>query len=179
MSVLKSPVKNEKKTDDGVFDTITERDLKKKMSQHVVETAKSTSEDENVFKSICGGDLRKKIAEYNTFKSSLVDIHITGPFRNKKNGKSHWVIVYGDSGKTYVLKPWFIGKYLSCLLLDWEKVKKTKVNIDHCRLYYEIGIHKYEFGIESKWKCCNSTDSCKQGAPVKRLSFVYSSENND
>jgi hypothetical protein len=46
-----------------VFSTaITEGDLKKKMSQHVVETVKSNSEDENVSKSICGGDLRKKTA---------------------------------------------------------------------------------------------------------------------
>jgi hypothetical protein len=158
---------------------ITERGLKKKMSQHVVETVKSNSEDENVFKSICGGNLKKKIAGNITFKSNLVDIHFTGPFRNKKTGKSHWVVVYGDSGKTYVLKPHFIWKCLSCLLLDWEKVKKTKVNIDHCYTYYEIGIQKYEFGIESKWKLCNSTDSRKKGAPVKRLSFVYSSENNN
>jgi hypothetical protein len=68
---------------------------------------------------------------------------------------------------------------LSFLLFDWEKVKKTKVKIDHCYTYYEVGIQKYEFGVESKCKHCNSTDSCKQGAPVKRLSFVYSSENND
>ncbi len=68
---------------------------------------------------------------------------------------------------------------MSCLLLDWENVKKTKVNIDHCYTYYEIGIQKYEFGIESKWKHHNSTDSCKEGAPVKRLSFVYLTENND
>jgi hypothetical protein len=79
-----SPIKNEKRLDDDVFDAITEGDLKKKMSQHVVETVKSNSEDENLFKSICGGNLRKKIAKNNTFKSNLVDIHITGPFRNKK-----------------------------------------------------------------------------------------------
>jgi hypothetical protein len=87
--------------------------------------------------------------------------------------------VYGDSEKSYVLKPWLIWKYLSCLLFDWEKVKKTKVNIDPCSTYYEIGIQKYEFGTKSKWKRRNSTDGCKQGAPVKRLSFVYSNDNND
>ncbi len=122
---------------------------------------------------------RKKIAENNTFKSKLVNIHITEPFRNKKTDKNHWVVVYGDSGKSFVLKPRFIWKYLSCLLLDLLKVKKTKINIDHCYTYYEIGIQKYEFGIESKWKSRNSNDSCKQGAPVKRLSYVYSSENNN
>ncbi len=138
----------------------------------MVETVKSNSEDENVFKFICSGNLRKKIAENKTFQSNSVDIHITGPFHYKKTGKSHWVIVYSDSGKPYVLKPQFIWKYLSYLLLDWEKVKKTKVNIDHCYMYYEIGIQKYEFGIESKWKHHNSTDGHKQGAPMKRLSFV-------
>ncbi len=82
---------------------IIEGDLKKKMSQHVAESVKSNSEDENVFKSICGGNSWKKIAQNNTFKSNPVDIHITGSFRNKKSGKSYWVIVYGDSGKAYVL----------------------------------------------------------------------------
>jgi hypothetical protein len=70
------------------------------MSQHVEKTVKSNSKDENVFKSISDANLRKKNAENNTFKSNLVDIHITGPFCNKKTGKSHWVVVYGDSGKT-------------------------------------------------------------------------------
>jgi hypothetical protein len=69
----------------------------------VVETVKSNSEDESVFKSICGDDMRKKLTKNNTFKLNLVDRHITGPFHNKKTGKSHWVVVYGDSGKTYVL----------------------------------------------------------------------------
>ncbi len=68
---------------------------------------------------------------------------------------------------------------MSCLSFVWEKVKKTKVNIDHCSTYYEIGIQKYEFGTESKWKHRNLTDSCKQGSPVKRLSFVYSNDNNN
>jgi hypothetical protein len=134
-----SPVKNEKKTDDDLFDVITEGDLKNKKSQHVAKTVKSNSEDENEFKSICCGNLRKKIAENYTIKSNLVNIHITGPFFNKKSGQSHWVVEYGDSGKSYALKPRFIWKYLSCLLLDWEKVKK-KVKIDHCYMHYEIGI---------------------------------------
>ncbi len=104
-----------KKTDDDVFDTITKGDLKKKMSQHVVETVKFNSKDENVFKSIGGSNLRKKNAGNNTFKSILVDIHITGPFCYKKTGKSHWVVVYGDSGNSYVIKRQFIWKYLNCL----------------------------------------------------------------
>ena len=87
--------------------------------------------------------------------------------------------MYGESGKSYVLKPQFIGKYLSCLLVDWMKVKMTNVNINHVSTYYEIGIRKYEFGAENKWKHRNSTDSRKQGSPVKRMSFVYTSDNKD
>jgi hypothetical protein len=80
--------------DNDVFNQMTEKDLKNKMSKHVVDTVKSNSEDENVFKSICGGVLRKKLAESNTFKSNSIDIHITGPFHNKKTSKSHWVVVF-------------------------------------------------------------------------------------
>jgi hypothetical protein len=58
-------------------------------------------------------------------------------------------------------------------------IEKTKVNFDHCSRYYEIGIQKYEFGTESKWKRHNLTDDHKQGSPVKRLSFVYSNDNNN
>ncbi len=55
----------------------------------------------------------------------FVDVHITGPFH--KSGKSHWVVVYGDSRKAYVLKAQFTLVYVSCLLHDWEKVKKQRL----------------------------------------------------
>ncbi len=55
----------------------------------------------------------------------------------------------------------------------------TNVNINHVSTYYEIGIWKYEFGAENKLKCRNSTNSCKQGSPVKRMSFVYTIDNKD
>ncbi len=110
--------KMSKHTVDTVKNQMTNGELNNKMSKHSLDTVKSSIEDEDVFKSICGGHLRKKLAESNTFKSNLINIHITGPFSNKKTGKSHWVVVYGDSGKSYVLKPCFIKKYLSCLLLD-------------------------------------------------------------
>jgi hypothetical protein len=45
-------IKIERKKDNDIFNTICERDLKKNMSQHVTETFKSNSEDENSFKSI-------------------------------------------------------------------------------------------------------------------------------
>jgi hypothetical protein len=50
---------------------------------------------------------------------------------------------------------------------DIDVAATALVNIDHCSKYYKIGIRKYEFGTESKWKCCNSTDGRKQGPPVK------------
>ncbi len=98
-----------------VKNQMTEGDLKNKMPKHAVDTVKISIEDENVFKSICGGDLRKKLAERNTIKLNSFDIYITGPFCNKKTGKSHWVVVNGDRGKSHVLKRRFIWKYLSCL----------------------------------------------------------------
>jgi hypothetical protein len=174
----KEYIKVEMKEHDDIFLSISGGDLKKKMSQNVAmplkcilkdedvakplksnsedednedvaKTLKLNSEDEDIFKSICGGDLKKKFSQIatNTFKSKSVDVHITGPFH--KSGKSHWVIVYGDCGKAYVLKAQFILVYVSCLLRDWEKVKKTKVNIDHCNTYYETGICKFEFGPEN------------------------------
>jgi hypothetical protein len=176
---LEEPMTQDDDYNNGKSHQMTDGKLNKNMSKHAVDTVKFSIEDEDVFKSICGGNLRKKMAESNTFKSNSIDIHITGPFFNKKTDKSHWVVVYGDSGKSYVLKPRFIEKYLSCILLDWKKVKNTKVSIDHVSTYYEIGIWKYEFGVETKWKRCNSTDSCKQGPPMKRMSFVYTSDNKD
>jgi hypothetical protein len=82
--------------------------------------------------------------------------------------------VWGDSGKAYVLKAQFILVYVSCLLCDWEKVKKTKVNIDHCNTHYEIGIHKFKFDPDSLWK-----HRCKSGQPVKWMSFVYSCDTKE
>jgi hypothetical protein len=50
-------------------------------------TSKFNIEDEDIFESICSGNPRKKLAESNTFKSNLIDIHITGPIFNKRTGK--------------------------------------------------------------------------------------------
>ncbi len=86
--------------------------------EDVVKPLKSNSEHEDIFKSIFGGDLKMKISQTaaNTFKSKSIDVHIIGPFH--KSGKSHCVVVYGDSGKAHVLKAQFILIYVSCLLRD-------------------------------------------------------------
>jgi hypothetical protein len=48
------------------------------VSQHVVDTAKSNSEDENVFKSIFGGDLKKEVSPHvvDTAKSNSEDKNV-------------------------------------------------------------------------------------------------------
>ncbi len=80
---------------------------------------------------IFAGNLKKTISE-NVAKAvtfNSMDVHITGPFSNKKTGKSHWVVVYGDFGQAYMLKAQFIGVYLETLFKDREKVMKSNVNI--------------------------------------------------
>ena len=52
-----------------------------------------------------------------------------------------------------MLKAQFILVYISCLLCDWVKVTKSNINIDHCTMYYDMGIHKHQFSSESLWKC--------------------------
>ncbi len=81
-----------KHTVDTVKNQMSDGELNNKKSKHAVDTVKCSIEDEDIFKSICGGNLRKKLAESNKFKSNLIDIHITGPFSNKKTGKSHSVM---------------------------------------------------------------------------------------
>jgi hypothetical protein len=68
-----------------------------------------------------------------------------------------------------MLKSTFISVYVSCLLCEWKKVTKSNINVDHCNTYYDIGIHKHQFGPESLWKCTRAKNS-----PVTKVSFVYS-----
>jgi hypothetical protein len=78
---------------------------------------KSANDDAqfDTYNSIFGGDLKKKISDNvaKTFKSNSVHVHITGPLLINKSGKSHWVVVYDDSGKAYMLKAQFISAYVS------------------------------------------------------------------
>jgi hypothetical protein len=135
--------RKKQKVDEDLFKSINGNDLRKRMS---------CENDETLFNSICDGDMKKKLSDIEAFvpKTKPIDMHITGPFQNA--GKIHWVIVFGESGKTYLLKPEFISLYLKCLLRDWMRVKKTKINAEHCNTYFEVGIRKQEFGDESLWK---------------------------
>jgi hypothetical protein len=177
-----------------VKNQMTKGDLKNKMSKHAVETVKSSIEDENVFKggdlkknntmkisessmsdednifkSICVDDLKKKLADtaVNHFKPSSDDVHITGPFHHA--GKSHWVVVYGENKQAFMLKAQFILVYVSCLLREWKKVKRSNINVHHCNTYYDIAICKHQFDSENLWKCTGSNNS-----PIRKVSFVYS-----
>jgi hypothetical protein len=128
---------------------------------------------------IFAGNLKKTISEnvLKTVKSNSMNVHITGPFLNKKSGKSHWVVVCGDFGQAYMLKAQFIGVYLETLFKEREKVTKSNVNINQGKSYYEIGIFMEDYGEDNLWKHCVSKDASKTGPPGKRVSFVYSCDN--
>jgi hypothetical protein len=97
-------------------------------------------------------------------KTDTVDIFITGPFRNAKTGKSSWIILCRDYGSAWTLKLQFFKGYIGILLT---KIKKPTINIDHSSSFYDINIHKYEFGTEKVWR------RKEQSKTTKRLSFMY------
>jgi hypothetical protein len=84
-------------------------------------------------------------------------------------GKSNWVVVYGDNGQSWLLKAQLISGYIEYLL---SQVKKSSIDIVHCKTYHEINIRQHEFGQENSWRRCPS----RQGMPTqieKRITFVY------
>jgi hypothetical protein len=119
---------------------------------------------------IFAGNLKKTISENvaKAVQSNSMDVHIIGPFSNKKTGKSHWVMVYGDFGQAYMLKAQFIRVYLETLFKEREKVMKSNVDINTCKSYYEIGIRMEEYGEDNLWKRCVSKNASKTGPPVKK-----------
>ncbi len=65
-------------------------------------------------KKINSADLKQKLAR--TIKTSMsirnnanqLEVHVSGPFQNSKSGKSHWIVVFGDNGQTWLIKPEFV-----------------------------------------------------------------------
>ncbi len=102
-------------------------------------------EDASIFDSICGNDLKKEVAKNvkSSMKTDTVDNLITGPFCNEINGRSYWIVVYGDYGSAWTLKSQFIKGYIGTLLT---KVRKSDIDMAHSHSYYDINIRKYEFG---------------------------------
>jgi hypothetical protein len=128
----KSPLKKAKKTNEG--------------SEEVNSTKFDNNyKDASIFDSICGNDLKKEVTNNVKLlmKSDSVDIFITGPFCNEKNGKSNWIVVYGDYGSAWTLKSQFIKGYIGTLVT---KVKKSHIDMAHSNSYHDINIPKYEFG---------------------------------
>ncbi len=132
----------------------------------------NNGKDASFFDSICGNDLKKEVAKNVklSMKTDTVGIFITGQFRNAKTGKSYWIVVYGDYGSAWTLKSQFIKGYIGTLLT---KVKKSTIDIGHSNSYYNINIHKYEFGKESVWRRKD------QGKTTKRLSFMYTCDTSN
>jgi hypothetical protein len=112
-----------------------------------VQDSLSVGEDADLFSN---ANLRQEVSSNvnRIVKSNYVDFYITGPFHNKKTGRSIWSIVLGDSGKSWALKDTFVQSYLQTLLLKREKIKPSDISISFCQSFYEINIHKNEFGKE-------------------------------
>jgi hypothetical protein len=87
-----------------------------------------------MFNSICATDLKQKVSQKGnaSMKTDVkeVEVHVTGPFQHAKLGKSHWVVVYGNNGQSWLLKAQFISEYIKYLL---SQVKKSSINIGHCK----------------------------------------------
>ncbi len=70
----------------------------------------------------------------------------------------------GDYESAWTLKSQFIKGYIGTVLT---KIKKPTIDIGHSSSYYDIIIHKYEFGKE------NVRRHKEQSKTTKRVSFVY------
>jgi hypothetical protein len=78
-----------------------------------------------------------------------------------------------------MLKAQFIGAYLETLFKQREQIMMSNVDINHCKSYYEIGIHMEEFGEDNHQKHCVPNQAGKLAQPVKRISFMYSCDTNE
>lgn len=99
-------------------------------------------------------------------KPGTTELFVTGPFYNKDTGMSHYVVVFGDLNKAFVLKSMFIKSYLATVLA----VSGLKKECDNCNTFYDFNISKLKFG--------HGDDNCwkrtKTGKTISRLQFVYS-----
>lgn len=118
----------------------------------------------NQFNKVFDDDFMTKYG--NNFKTSSqsdkIDVFVTGPFRNKNNGKSYYIVVLGDLKKAFVIKSLFIRGYLATIM--------SGLNVDssQCNTFNDINIRQLEFGNDDKWK------RSKGGKTISRVSFVFS-----
>lgn len=130
----------------------------------------------NTFDNVFSGDFKSKMAEkvnINSRSSSSdpIDIYITGPIRNTKTLKSHFVVIYsGGGGGAYMVKSGFLRVYLSTVM---DGVKGSIIDPNHCDTYYDINMRMEEFGAVNKWRR-NANDKT-----TSRISFVYSCDTKE
>ncbi len=145
-----------------------------------VDSIKSDPFYSALMKKINAADLKQKVAQtINQSKRRInakhLEAHVSGPFQNKTNGKSHWIVVLGNNGQTWLIKPEFITGYLQCLLSE---TKMTNIDIGHCETYNEINICQHKFGPDSIWKRVQKNNG-RPPQTIKILSFVYSCDTTE
>jgi hypothetical protein len=146
-----------------------------------VDSTESSSQESELTKQINAVDLKQKLAQ--TINQSMtirnnvkhLEVHVSGPFRNNKSGKSYWIVVLGENGQTWLIKPEFVTGYVQFLLSE---IEMTTIDIGHCETYCEINIRQKEFETESIWKRVQKNNG-RPPQTVKRLSFVYSCDTTE
>ena len=148
-------------------------------SSNIIKKDSTTTKISNKFDSdasvldIFGGNFK---AELKTnaglaMKSDALDVYVSGPFRNARTKKSHYVVVYGSFGKAWPLKASFLCTYLHTLAGKMNSMRGAKIDANHCCSYYDINTRKHEFGTENAWRRMSARNG-KPGNTIKRMSFV-------
>ena len=148
-------------------------------SSNIIKKDSTTTTISNKFDSdasvldIFGGNFK---AELKTnaglaMKSDALDVYVSGPFRNARTKKSHYVVVYGSFGKAWPLKASFLCTYLHTLAGKMNSMRGAKIDANHCCSYYDINTRKHEFGTENTWRRMSPKNG-KPGNTIKRMSFV-------
>ncbi len=114
---------------------IIQRSRNRAVITHLKYVKKSAHNQGNVedvmFKNLFSGELKLKGAENvnKSSKTNSIGVDITGPFCNSKTRKSHWVVVYGDSGNALMVKSEFIPGCISAALPGQ---RQSIIDINHC-----------------------------------------------
>ena len=154
---------DDQNSDDEKDSNDTDDDIKQKVNH-------------NTFDNVFSGDFQSKMAEKvktnsKSSSSDPIDIYITGPIRNAKTSKSHWVIIIGGgSGGAYMVKAGFLRGYISTVM---DGVQGSIIDPNHCDTYYDINLRMEEFGAVNKWRR-NANDKT-----TSRISFVYSCDTKE
>ncbi len=105
--------------------------------------------------------------------TKIVDISVSGLFRNRRSGFTYWSVIYGDQ-EAWFLKSKFMKGFVKSVLTS---LKFRHEEVVHCTSYKDINIRKVEFGEESKWKCVNKKNGKVKTFP--RMSFVFGSKTSE